>query len=815
MDRYRKRRFAKNLDALLTARCVTRKEAAADAKVPYQWLRRAVTDGLSRPDKRSRGHLEALACYLDLPSVERLWDRALYVPSPPSSIQDEADRLAELMRQFVLAVGPNDVLLREIVIRIGPVVREHQERQRRVAEEEERRRRSEELDAGIAESIERRDGREAVDSWRERQEQARLEQEKLRREQEERAKSFREANERVCAIVDTLELFRREVVERWRTVGMPRVDEVEVPVAEVVALAERDGQKTTQELAPLVSDLWIGKYARVLGKEPALVKEFIREFVWRTFGLDSNGDRLGTPSGVGAGEFGMAIEERPWWRTSYLPAEPSSIKDEADEPVREMRRGVGAGYLGAASDGGQALGGGEESAEGGPELSCARRIIEELEQQWFQYWRANRLPRIDEVVVSPQEIAIHVLPLGLAPDHLAEHTLEVLWLPKYARLIGKSEDEAIDLVNSYSDGVSDKEDRPSRGDRTPEEAEPRTERSMGVVVSLARASARRLAEQVWAGLTVEQTEDFIQGYESRELAARYIEDDLANRTLGIKVECGVPLPKQAPDEAVRAVVAEIVEDYTKSLQEAEGGAPDDLDDEPIALDTKLLEARHGDVETPEEFDHGGVPLPVGTALEAEIARSVADDSADGGSIDDILLPLSDLPLPGGKGTYRDSIKHLGDERMVATTSLRACGGDPGKALQWLIEEVNKSIQAGESRAAPTRRSESARAAAPAKVSGRRKRSVKIRAKDIRESVLVSHRIGASADEIINELQDDESNPEWVRRASRAALKGVIGRIVDRYEAEKAEASARDEYDAGLEDDRRRWEMGYGDDPDAR
>ena len=92
MDRYRKRRFAK----LRRPPQVTLRDPEGGGgqrpKVPYQWLRRAVFEGISRPDKRSEGHLNALAHYFGLIERGAAVGHDLYVPPPPSSIKHEADR---------------------------------------------------------------------------------------------------------------------------------------------------------------------------------------------------------------------------------------------------------------------------------------------------------------------------------------------------------------------------------------------------------------------------------------------------------------------------------------------------------------------------------------------------------------------------------------------------------------------------------------------------------------------------------------------------------------------------------------------------
>ena len=600
MDGYRKRRFAKNLSALLTSRNVTLKEAA-EGRVPYQWLRRAVTDGISRPDKRSRDHLDALIRYFGLDGVDRLWDRDLYVPPPPSSIKHEADRLAELMREYVLAAGAGDEFLRQIAAHLQRAVVEERERQRRISEELERQRRLEERHAKLERLCEASGGQRAVDSWRERRDRLRLEEEERGREREERAKSFREAEERLRAASRVLDLFRLEVVERWRSVGLPRVEEVELTVAEVVALADEHRLKSPQELAPHISDLWLEKYAHVLGETPGQARDTIREFVSAAFGRvgelgTASGDEAGASSQDLTGGSDSDAVGSPWWRTSYVPPPPSSIKDEADRLGEEMRgyvklvgegdavlQGIvdqiraavrahglkghgaapeastGAGQsptpasgpqqtvaemaaaarsaifrarqeaLRRAADGDRDIqarpdeGAGRADTPGsGPSYpTLARQALDKLEAERLGGWRAYRLPRIGEVVVTPEELADHAGALGLTPDDLAGYALKVVWLPRYARVLGVTVDEATRFITDYLAGYV-----PGGGDGTAQPhpaqatsgAEPVPDAKEDAAEDAARAAARPLVAHVLGLLTHEQANSFVGAYPSYRIA---------------------------------------------------------------------------------------------------------------------------------------------------------------------------------------------------------------------------------------------------------------------------------------------------------
>src|SRR4051794_34678695 len=73
--KWRKIRFAKNLNALIEGSGLNRKRFAEKAQVPYPWLQRATTTGISRLDCRGRGHLDRIARWFGLSEVGRLWDR--------------------------------------------------------------------------------------------------------------------------------------------------------------------------------------------------------------------------------------------------------------------------------------------------------------------------------------------------------------------------------------------------------------------------------------------------------------------------------------------------------------------------------------------------------------------------------------------------------------------------------------------------------------------------------------------------------------------------------------------------------------------
>ena len=246
----RKKRFARNLDKLLEARRLGRKEAAEWAGVPYQWLRRAVTEGISRSEARNIAHLQALADYLGISSPDRFWDRGLYVDPAPDSIEDEADRLGELMRKYVTLVGPNDGLVRVIRSKLwsGVYHEELRKRQfdamRREAEREDASRKSELKDLDDSKTRWRR-YREAID-------RATVGRDS---ERADRQRAFEATAEGTGQASSLIKLFDSEFVEGWRAIGVPRVEEVRIDPWTVAAHASAAKGADAAVIASVVSDL--------------------------------------------------------------------------------------------------------------------------------------------------------------------------------------------------------------------------------------------------------------------------------------------------------------------------------------------------------------------------------------------------------------------------------------------------------------------------------------------------------------------------------------------------------------------------------
>jgi DNA adenine methylase len=69
--------LAQNLDRLLALKGLGRKEAAEAIGVPYKWLRRAVSQGLGRPDQRNAPHLQRVTTFFGLRRIDDLWRPSL------------------------------------------------------------------------------------------------------------------------------------------------------------------------------------------------------------------------------------------------------------------------------------------------------------------------------------------------------------------------------------------------------------------------------------------------------------------------------------------------------------------------------------------------------------------------------------------------------------------------------------------------------------------------------------------------------------------------------------------------------------------
>lgn len=72
-DTGRSQTFAANLERLLATKGWSRKNAAEALGVDYKWLRRAVSSGLDRIERRNQPALDAVVRHFRLPSVNDLW----------------------------------------------------------------------------------------------------------------------------------------------------------------------------------------------------------------------------------------------------------------------------------------------------------------------------------------------------------------------------------------------------------------------------------------------------------------------------------------------------------------------------------------------------------------------------------------------------------------------------------------------------------------------------------------------------------------------------------------------------------------------
>jgi hypothetical protein len=113
--KWRKIRFAKNLVALIEGTGLDRKAFAERVGVPYPWLQRATTQGITRLDCRGREHLDTIARWFGLPDPERLWDRDFLPPPPWGTREARAIRFAEDLRRLVLEHGEDAEPVRTVL----------------------------------------------------------------------------------------------------------------------------------------------------------------------------------------------------------------------------------------------------------------------------------------------------------------------------------------------------------------------------------------------------------------------------------------------------------------------------------------------------------------------------------------------------------------------------------------------------------------------------------------------------------------------------------------------------------------------------
>ena len=94
-----RRIFAQNVDRLLDLIGADRKQAAGKVGVPYKWLWRMATKGITRIDDRHRPNLQKLAEFFLVQSVNDFWQVGLLLPAhlhrPPFR-----DRFTESLRRL-------------------------------------------------------------------------------------------------------------------------------------------------------------------------------------------------------------------------------------------------------------------------------------------------------------------------------------------------------------------------------------------------------------------------------------------------------------------------------------------------------------------------------------------------------------------------------------------------------------------------------------------------------------------------------------------------------------------------------------------
>ena len=127
--KWRRIRFARNLAALIQGTGLSRTEFADRAKVPYPWLQRATTTGITRLDRRGREHLGRIARWFGLPEVDRLWDRDFVAPPPWATSEVRATRFAEDLRRLILERGEEAEPVRTVLALIREGLGEHAESQ--------------------------------------------------------------------------------------------------------------------------------------------------------------------------------------------------------------------------------------------------------------------------------------------------------------------------------------------------------------------------------------------------------------------------------------------------------------------------------------------------------------------------------------------------------------------------------------------------------------------------------------------------------------------------------------------------------------
>lgn len=100
-DTDRSQAFARNLDRLLATKGWSRKDAADALGVGYKWLRRAISSGLDRIERRNRPAFDAIARHFELSSVNDLWRPDLVAVEVRSTVGPTPARSSRRMRPLL------------------------------------------------------------------------------------------------------------------------------------------------------------------------------------------------------------------------------------------------------------------------------------------------------------------------------------------------------------------------------------------------------------------------------------------------------------------------------------------------------------------------------------------------------------------------------------------------------------------------------------------------------------------------------------------------------------------------------------------